>query len=118
MTKMGLTSAAALAMVLSGFAIDRGEAAAALSNRAWVSGHGVDQAGCGAPTSPCRTLQYVHDNIIADGGEIDVLDPAGYGPIAITKGISIVNDGVGTAGVQQRRQVRTPSRSTPVRAPA
>ena len=73
----------------------------ALSNRAWVSGHGTDAAGCGAPTSPCRSFQYVHDNIIAAGGEIDVLDPAGYGTITITKALSIVNDGVGTAGVQQ-----------------
>ncbi|WP_158818600.1 right-handed parallel beta-helix repeat-containing protein [Methylocapsa sp. S129] len=70
-------------------------------NRAWVSGRGADAAGCGAPTNPCRSLQYVHDSVIAAGGEIDVLDPAGYGAITITKAISIVNDGVGTAGVQQ-----------------
>ncbi|WP_158813623.1 right-handed parallel beta-helix repeat-containing protein [Methylocapsa sp. S129] len=73
----------------------------AQANRAFVSGHGADAAGCGAPTSPCRSFQYVHDNIIAAGGEIDVLDPAGYGAITISKAISIVNDGVGTAGVQQ-----------------
>jgi hypothetical protein len=75
--------------------------AQALSNRAWVSGHGADVAGCGSPASACRTFQYVHDNIIAAGGEIDVLDPAGFGPVTITKALSIVNDGVGTAGVQQ-----------------
>ncbi len=69
--------------------------------RAWVSSHGTDAAGCGAPTNPCRSLQYVHDNIIAAGGEIDILDPAGYGTITITKALSIVNDGIGTAGVQQ-----------------
>ena len=73
----------------------------ALSNRAWVSGHGTDTAGCGSPASACRTFQYVHDNIIAAGGEIDVLDPGGYGTITITKALSIVNDGVGTVGVQQ-----------------
>jgi hypothetical protein len=70
------------------------------ANRAWVSGHGFDQAGCGAPTAPCRSLQYTHDHVIAAGGEIDILDPAGYGAIVITKAVSIVNDGVGTAGVQ------------------
>src|SRR5450631_2550441 len=74
--------------------------AQALSNRAWVSGHGTDVAGCGSPASPCRTFQYVHDNIIAPGGEIDVLDPAGYGPVTIAKALSIVNDGAGTAGLQ------------------
>ncbi len=69
--------------------------------RAWVSGHGTDASACGAPTNPCRSFQYVHDNIVKAGGEIDVLDPAGYGAINISKAISIVNDGVGTAGVQQ-----------------
>src|SRR5450432_1642088 len=53
-----------------------------------------------SPLSPCRSLQYTHDHIVASGGEIDVLDPAGYGAITITKPISIINDGVGTAGVQ------------------
>src|SRR5205807_2438491 len=67
----------------------------------WVSVHGADAAGCGAPTNPCRTFQYVHDNTVAPGGEIDVLDAGGYGAIVITKSISIVNDGVGTVGVQQ-----------------
>ncbi|WP_158818595.1 hypothetical protein [Methylocapsa sp. S129] len=68
--------------------------------RAWVSGHGADAAGCGAPTNPCRSLQYVHDSIIAAGGEIDILDPAGYGAVTIAKSVNIINDGVGTAGVQ------------------
>src|SRR5450432_1065784 len=74
--------------------------AAGTANRVWVSGHGVDAAGCGPPTTPCRSLQYAHDSAVAAGGEIDILDPAGYGAITITKAISIVNDGVGTAGVQ------------------
>jgi len=69
--------------------------------RVWVSGHGTDSAGCGGPTSPCRTLQYAHDNIVLANGEIDILDPAGYGAVTIGKALSIVNDGVGTAGVQQ-----------------
>src|SRR5476649_372899 len=72
---------------------------AVVGNRIWVSGHGVDHAGCGAPTAPCRSLQYAHDTLNS-GGEIDILDPAGYGAVTITKAISIVNDGVGTAGVQ------------------
>jgi hypothetical protein len=74
--------------------------AQALVVRAWVSGHGNDVAGCGAPTNACRTLQYTHDSIVSAGGEIDILDPAGYGTLTITKAISVVNDGVGTAGVQ------------------
>ena len=74
--------------------------AVGIASRVWVSGHGTDTTGCGAPTAPCRSLQYAHDNVVVAGGEIDILDPAGYGAITITKSISIVNDGVGTAGVQ------------------
>jgi hypothetical protein len=90
------TAAAALALCTIGSA-----AWAQTAHRAWVSGRGTDAAGCGAPTAPCRSLQYAHDTIVAPGGEIDILDPAGYGAINITKAISIVNDGVGTAGVQE-----------------
>ncbi len=97
MTKTAFLAATSLASLLLALA----PAQAAGLNRAWVSGHGADAAGCGAPANPCRTFQYVHDNIIAPGGEIDVLDPAGYGAVTITKALSIVNDGVGTAGVQQ-----------------
>ncbi len=94
MTKTRLT---ALALTLAMIAP---AALAQTAHRAWVSGHGTDGAGCGAPAAPCRSLQYAHDNVVAAGGEIDILDPAGYGAISITKAISIVNDGVGTAGVQ------------------
>ena len=66
--------------------------------RTWISGKGADNAGCGPIATPCRTLQFAHDQTVA-GGEIDVLDPAGYGAVTITKAISIVNDGVGVAGV-------------------
>ncbi len=96
MIRPPLSSAlAALALLLAASAAN-----AQTANRAWVSGHGTDTAGCGAPAAPCRSLQFTHDNIVAAGGEIDILDPAGYGSITITKAISIVNDGVGVAGVQ------------------
>ncbi len=95
-----MTKTCLLVAALAAFSFAPADASG-LTNRAWVSGHGVDQAGCGAPASPCRTFQYAHDNVVASGGEIDVLDPGGYGPITITKAISIVNDGVGVAGVQQ-----------------
>ena len=65
--------------------------------RTFVSANGSDTANCGRAT-PCRSLQVAHDNTIA-GGEINMLDPAGYGTVTITKAISILNDGVGSAGV-------------------
>ncbi len=95
MLKLGLMFAVAT-LTSCLLTVSPGQAA----TRAWVSGHGTDMAGCGAPTAPCRSLQYAHDNIVAAGGEIDILDPAGYGAVTITKAISIINDGVGTAGVQ------------------
>lgn len=94
MSKTSQTIAALVAFTLNA------APANALVNRAWVSGHGTDAAGCGAPTNPCRSFQYVHDNIIAGGGEIDALDGAEYGAITITKALSIVGDGT-LAAVEQ-----------------
>jgi len=73
--------------------------AAGAQPRAWVSGLGADAATCGAITSPCRTLQYSHDNVVAPGGSIYVKDPANYGQLTIRHAISIINDGSGTATI-------------------
>jgi len=66
-------------------------AAPALAQRArvFVSVSGVDGNPCTA-LSPCRTFQFAHDAVAADG-EIDVLDTGGYGIIEISKAISILN---------------------------
>jgi Right handed beta helix region len=69
-----------------------------LANRTSVSGKGTDSGTCGR-AAPCRTFAFALTQTAA-GGEIDVLDPAGYGAMTITKAISIVNDGVGVAGIQ------------------
>ena len=71
--------------------------AQAQNGRSFVSGHGSDAAAC-TLAAPCRTLAAAFA-VTNAGGEIDVLDPAGYGALTINKAISIVNDGVGTAGV-------------------
>ncbi|WP_424363008.1 right-handed parallel beta-helix repeat-containing protein [Methylocystis parvus] len=67
--------------------------AAATAPNAWVSGKGVDQAGCGPAATPFRTFQYAHDNVVGVGGQIRVQDSAGYSPIIISKEISIINEG-------------------------
>ena len=67
--------------------------------RAWVSNLGTDAPGCGPVASPCRQLQYAHDNIVAPGGSIYVKDPAGFLPLVIRNAISIINDGSGTAAI-------------------
>jgi len=65
--------------------------------RTYVSSFGNDANDCNRAT-PCRTFQRAHDNTFGSG-EITVLDPGGYGAVTITKTISIINDGVGEAGV-------------------
>ena len=87
----------AIFLAMTGLAALASTQAQALNARTWVSGKGVDQAGCGPIATPCRTLQFGHDQTNA-GGEIDVLDSAGYGNIVITKAITIIADGT-VAGV-------------------
>jgi hypothetical protein len=65
--------------------------------RTFISANGSDGNPC-SRAQPCRTLLGAYDQTNA-GGEINVLDPAGYGTLTIGKSISIVNDGVGSAGV-------------------
>ena len=65
--------------------------------RTFVSSFGNDANDCNRGT-PCRTFQAAHDKTF-DQGEVTVLDPGGYGAVRITKSISIMNDGVGQAGM-------------------
>lgn len=84
-------------LALAGFVAFHAAPVSAQLNRTFVSNHGSDNGNCG-PAAPCRSFQHAHDQT-NDGGEVTVLDPAGYGSLAITKSISIVNDGVGEAGI-------------------
>src|SRR5262245_47338727 len=70
-------------------------APAAGQTRVFVAAQGSDANPCSFAL-PCRTFQRAHDTVAA-GGEIDVLDPAGYGALAINKAISI--EGHGFAGI-------------------
>src|SRR5437016_12097097 len=55
--------------------------------RTWVSGVGNDANPC-SRTAPCKTFAGAISKT-AEGGEIDVLDPGGYGAVTITKSITI-----------------------------
>lgn len=68
--------------------------AQAQATRTWVSGVGDDVNPC-SRTAPCKTFAGAISKTIA-GGEIDVLDPGGFGAVTITKSITI--DGGGTFG--------------------
>lgn len=69
-----------------------GPAAMAQATRTWVSGVGDDANPC-SRTAPCKTFAGAISKT-AIGGEINALDPAGYGALTITKSITI--DGGGT----------------------
>ncbi|MEK6406208.1 MAG: right-handed parallel beta-helix repeat-containing protein [Acidobacteriota bacterium] len=55
--------------------------------RTWVSGVGDDFNPC-SRTAPCKTFGGAISKT-AEGGEIDVLDPGGYGTVTITKSLTI-----------------------------
>ncbi len=63
----------------------------AQASRTWVSGVGDDVNPC-SRTAPCKTFAGAISKTAA-GGEISVLDPAGYGALTITKAITINGDG-------------------------
>ena len=86
-----LVAPAALALAVSA------AQATGSANRTFVSGKGANIGAC-TRVSPCKTFAYALTQT-ASGGEIDVLDPADYGRVTITQAVSIVNDGIGEAGV-------------------
>jgi hypothetical protein len=66
----------------------------AQATRTWVSGVGDDVNPC-SRTAPCKTFAGAISKTAA-GGEINCLDPGGYGTLTITKSITI--DCAGTLG--------------------
>lgn len=79
-------------------------AAMAQATRTWVSGVGDDANPC-SRTAPCKTFAGAISKTAA-GGEINVLDPGGFGGVTITKSITIRADGIesgvlvsGTSGI-------------------
>lgn len=76
------------------FALACATATQAQATRTWVSGVGDDVNPC-SRTAPCKTFAGAISKT-ADGGEIDCIDPGGFGTVTITKSITI--DGGGTFG--------------------
>jgi hypothetical protein len=71
--------------------------AAAQATRTWVSGVGDDANPC-SRTAPCKTFPGAISKTGA-GGEIDVLDPGGFGAVTVTKAITIASEGAGEGGI-------------------
>jgi hypothetical protein len=72
-----------VALALAGY----GAPAAAQATRTWVSGTGDDVNPC-SRTAPCKTFAGAISKTAA-GGEINCLDPGGYGAVTITKAMTI-----------------------------
>src|SRR5262245_33571226 len=69
----------------------------AQASRTWVSGVGDDANPC-TRTAPCKTFAGTISKT-APGGEIDALDPGGFGALTITKAITIDGGGGQVASI-------------------
>ena len=78
-----------VAMLVLGLMFASG--AHAQATRTWVSGVGDDANPC-SRTAPCKTFAGAISKT-ATGGEINVLDPGGFGAVTITKAITISGGG-------------------------
>src|SRR5256714_3006749 len=82
-----LPALALLALALPGSALGQ-------ASRTWVSGVGDDVNPC-SRTAPCKTFAGAISKTAA-GGEINCLDPGGFGAVTLTKSITL--DCSGTLG--------------------
>jgi len=69
----------------------------AQATRTWVSGVGDDANPC-SRTAPCKTFAGAISKT-APGGEIDALDPGGFGALTITKSITLDGGGGQVASI-------------------
>ena len=65
--------------------------------RTWVSGVGDDVNPC-SRTAPCKTYAGAILKT-ATNGEIDALDPGGFGAVTLTKSVTIDGSSTGSAGI-------------------
>src|SRR5271166_3603993 len=71
--------------------------AQAQATRTWISGVGDDANPC-SRTAPCKTFAGAISKTSA-GGEIDALDPGGFGALTITKSITLDGGGGQVASI-------------------
>jgi hypothetical protein len=69
----------------------------AQATRTWVSGVGDDANPC-SRTAPCKTFAGAISKTAASG-EINVMDPGGFGAVTITKALTIDGSGGSIAGI-------------------
>ncbi len=76
-----------MALATAGMTLGYAAPASAQATRTWVSGTGDDVNPC-SRTAPCKTFAGAISKTAA-GGEINCLDPGGYGAVTITKSMTI-----------------------------
>lgn len=91
---MKIFSRIAILLVMAGVLLGISGQASAQATRTWVSGVGDDANPC-SRTAPCKTFAGAISKT-ATNGEINCIDPGGFGAVTITK--SIVIDCGGTLG--------------------
>src|SRR5205085_9038707 len=84
MKKLALSSALLGGIVAAMLSV---ATASTQATRTWVSGVGDDANPC-SRTAPCKTFAGAISKT-APAGEINVLDPGGFGAVTITKSITI-----------------------------
>lgn len=89
-----ITKLVGVAMALAVAILVHASPASAQATRTWISGVGDDVNPC-SRTAPCKTFAGAISKTAA-GGEINCLDPAGFGTVTITKSITL--DCSGTFG--------------------
>jgi hypothetical protein len=85
------------ALAVLGFTVACASSSHAQASRTWVSGVGDDANPC-SRTAPCKTFAGAISKT-ANFGEIDALDPGGFGALTITKSITIDGGGGQVASV-------------------
>lgn len=82
-------------LLIACFTLALATMAQAQATRTWVSGVGDDANPC-SRTAPCKTFAGAISKTAVDG-EIDALDPGGFGAVTITKSVTI--DGCCMVGI-------------------
>ncbi|HKO96189.1 MAG TPA: right-handed parallel beta-helix repeat-containing protein [Pyrinomonadaceae bacterium] len=85
------------ALAIVAFTLMISSSAQAQATRTWVSGVGDDVNPC-SRTAPCKTFAGAISKTAKDG-EIDALDPGGFGGVTIVKSITISGGPTGEAGI-------------------
>jgi hypothetical protein len=92
-----ITQLSAVAVVAAALSALVSADASATANRTFVSGQGSDSNPCSLG-APCRSFAQAITQTNA-GGEITVLDSAGYGVVTISQSVTITNPGGVEAGI-------------------